>query len=394
MFKPAFIDVASSKLDSYLAKYADSPLRAFGHFSFWSVRELLGRRIVMKPISDDVCRIAFALNGGLGDKLLAVNYIQCFEESLDCRHEIDLYSDHDRHLDELRDFCSGGHFVDRIRPFRDADRRYDLVFDMVRFAFPIYCHRDKIKRLSAKLDVLCGALEDFHRRHHHYFQAMTPADYLGLAWTALNGRTRLQQADIDGHLNVTERLRLKIETPVKDVLARFSLEGVPFVTLQRGVGGSKKNRSTRLWPMDHYLRLVSLLKRRRPEIVIVRLGDAQTLPIPGVDRDLRGKTDFGELKVLLRESLCHIDGECGMVHLRHFLGGGKSVVLFGPTSEALYGYPENANLRSAVCPGGCEWISADYEKRCPRGFSVSECLTHITPEEVLQNIESVINERL
>ena len=49
-----------------------------------------------------------------------------------------------------------------------------------------------------------------------------------------------------------------------------------------------------------------------------------------------------------------------MVHARHFLGGGTSVVLFGPTDERFYGYPENVNLSRRFCPFACELIDDDW----------------------------------
>lgn len=51
----------------------------------------------------------------------------------------------------------------------------------------------------------------------------------------------------------------------------------------------------------------------------------------GIDVNLIGKTDWDDLKILLKNALYHIDGECGMVHLRKALKTGPSVVLFGPT---------------------------------------------------------------
>ena len=50
---------------------------------------------------------------------------------------------------------------------------------------------------------------------------------------------------------------------------------------------------------------------------------------------------WGDLKILLKNALYHIDGECGMVHLRKALKTGPSVVLFGPTPIKFFSYSNN-----------------------------------------------------
>lgn len=49
-----------------------------------------------------------------------------------------------------------------------------------------------------------------------------------------------------------------------------------------------------------------------------------------------------KLKVILKHAKLHIDSEGGLVHLRHAIKGGPSVVLFGPTS------PLSANTPSGL----------------------------------------------
>jgi len=60
--------------------------------------------------------------------------------------------------------------------------------------------------------------------------------------------------------------------------------------------------------------------------------------------------------------------------------------LFGPTDKQFYGYAENINLLSDACAGGCEWMTAVYSTKCPRGFKDNKCLTSLSPETVLSHV--------
>ena len=94
-----------------------------------------------------------------------------------------------------------------------------------------------------------------------------------------------------------------------------------------------------------------------PSLSIVQVGrENPESDLVGTDIDLRDQTSFEELKVILKQSALHIDGECGMVHLNHALGG-RSAVLFGPTNMDFVGYPENINVKAKdACPLWCEWV--------------------------------------
>jgi ADP-heptose:LPS heptosyltransferase len=105
-----------------------------------------------------------------------------------------------------------------------------------------------------------------------------------------------------------------------------------------------------MWPIRDYERFIELFRRAYPDIKVVQLGHSDRLckSIDGVDVNLVGKTSLGELAVLLKHSLFHLDGECGMVHMIRFLNG-RSIAIFGTTSENFLGYPENINLRGNGC---------------------------------------------
>lgn len=90
-----------------------------------------------------------------------------------------------------------------------------------------------------------------------------------------------------------------------------------------------------------------------------------------------------------------VDNEGGMVHLRHALRGGSSVVLFGPTSKAVFGYPENENISSSVCDHWCEWQIPDWQYVCARlGTPGHPCMDAIRTEDVLAAVHRVLDGRV
>ena len=67
--------------------------------------------------------------------------------------------------------------------------------------------------------------------------------------------------------------------------------------------------STKLWPVDHYNRLLAFIKKHYTTIKIVQLGisDDRCPALENIDINLVGKTNFEELKALVAKSSFHID---------------------------------------------------------------------------------------
>ncbi|MGN0835636.1 MAG: glycosyltransferase family 9 protein [Candidatus Spyradosoma sp.] len=203
--------------------------------------------------------------------------------------------------------------------------------------------------------------------------------------TQIFGKTRFSQFSTARELPLpSEPFLLNCSVSENGVRKKFT-GTVPYITLQRGVQNA--DSATRCWSVEKYEAFVSAFKERFPQVKVVQLGAASTKAISGCDLDLRGKTSFEELKALLKYGVFHLDGECGMVHLKHVLGG-RSVVLFGPTSEKFKGYPENVNLSDRPCPHVCEWLSSKWDKQCLfTGTCESLCMNSISPEAVLDAVE-------
>ena len=109
-----------------------------------------------------------------------------------------------------------------------------------------------------------------------------------------------------------------------------------------------------------------------------------------VHLNLAGKTSLDEIKAILKNSLLHIDGEGGLVHLRHALKAGPSCVLFGPSSPEVLGYSENINLSSGACPIHCEFYHDDWLKECVKNLDCV-CMKELKPDFVFTKISQYLS---
>ncbi|MGL6195957.1 MAG: glycosyltransferase family 9 protein [Thermoguttaceae bacterium] len=391
MYKTSYLDAASRKCEQYHAKYGTHPWKANSFFLLWSLKQLFKFNRPMRSKADNICRVGFELKGGVGDILVSLNYLQCLHQFLEGKIAFDLYALEKRDACKITQvLCREQNFVKQVHPISHLKNDYDLYITITRYPEIQYLNESKISSLCPKLYQWCQKVDEFRKDNPVVYRTGTYGDYLGRKHATLQGQNRLQQADIGNQLKIKSVFQPKIFADTQGTLAKFSLENRRFITLQRGVGGGNRSEATKLWPMSHYETLVKGIKERMPDVSIVQLGILKNLPINGVDLDLRNKTSFEDVMVLVQQSSCHIDGECGLVHLRHFLKGGTSIVMFGPTEEQFYGYAENINMRSDSCLGGCEWITPVYNKKCPRGFAENVCLKNLAPEVVLTQVLKVI----
>jgi ADP-heptose:LPS heptosyltransferase len=209
----------------------------------------------------------------------------------------------------------------------------------------------------------------------------------------LEKRRRVAQPDVYGLISIqdTSRYPLKIDINEAEYLELMGLRDIDYVILHRGTDVNEDTkRCNKLWPVQYYAILLRILKQHYPNYQYVQLGvSTDRCPaMEGAGINLVGKTNMEQIKVLLKNARLLIDGEGGMPHLRHCLGGGRSVVLFGPTSKEFYGYPENINIQGDGCPHCCEWVTEGWMRNCPRGYNRPPCMLSIIPEMVVREIHN------
>ncbi len=166
----------------------------------------------------------------------------------------------------------------------------------------------------------------------------------------------------------------------------------PFVTVQNGVDLDVMNwsyvtgqRPTKSLPALTWRQTVALLNQKG--FVTVQLGTLKEDLIEGVSLDLRGKTTFRQAAVILKSAHCQVGVEGGLVHLANAMQA-ISVIMFGPTSVDLFGYPQNINLTAGDC-NSCWWSKRDWFIYCPRGLKEPECMNAFRAEKIVEAVLSI-----
>lgn len=351
-------------------------------------------------LTNDVLNIGFQIAGGIGDRLIAANYLLAFREKYGRDHvRIDILVN-GRNSDNS--IFREGYVVDHIYvkdPKKSTESycgNYDLFIKLVRYPVVFQKHLSAIAKYEPDLIDYVYRCEAFRAHYLRFIDHAGITDGQSGHFSILNGKKRFQQADITGEFNLEETFRyeLHINAPT-EYLTSISLNNEMYITVHRGVDINYISTSIKLWPLGYYDVLLKLIKTCYPQIRIVQLGvsEERCPAMEYTDINLVGTTTMEEVKILLKNSLVHIDGEGGMVHLRHALNGGTSIVLFGPTSEEFYGYSENVNVRGNGCETWCEWCVEGWQEGCLRKIGGVPCMQSITPEMVFEKFEDLMAKR-
>ena len=340
----------------------------------------------------DKIKAAFRLNGGLGTYLMEENFIQYFYDAFPDLLSITVYGENSTAINE--GIFRGQYFIDQYFPrsmFRSDG--YDLVVDINWFPKVMKADVKKIRAASARMGTVVDSWISFCNDPdlRHLAEISSLYDPNIYTYAIARGQTRLTVCDIGGHLGVRRDYRLKIgiNEDEAQVLQRFGLTSGNYITMQQGVNSKcRTSDSPRQWPNGYYGEFCRIMKGYFPDIVLVQLGELDNnRPIDGIDRCLLGETGFEELKVLLKHARVHIDGDCGMVHLRKALHGGTSVVLYGQTSAQVLGYDDDINLTSHACKHWCGKTFDAWKRRC---FIADKplCMEAITPQHVADTVKA------
>lgn len=326
-------------------------------------------------------RICLSLEGGLGDLMVGLNWVCGFYKKFSplCQIQLDIAFSNKQ---MVKAFVPD--FVHQIILLKEKKQKsYDLIINCVRC--PVVEYAD-VSRLPAAVLMYTQKLLDFEHEHRDLL-LLTPYKDTVTRNIFSSCVKRWHQADILDELNLTEEFGFSV--PIhneKETLKKFNLYGKKYITLNREGGSDQGWESTKLWPLSYYRKLVEELKRVYPNYELVEVGAGRGERMNNTHRNLAGKTSLEEINVILKHAVLHIDGEGGLVHLRHALKAGPSCVFFGPTSPEVYGYEENLNLRSSACSVCCEFYSKTWQRKCLRGKCV--CMESLSPEYVLEQIEA------
>lgn len=346
----------------------------------------------MRSLSkSEVPSIVFFVKGGLGDLVIARNYIWHFYQYISkrpfqlkiCYHYPDLLA------------TFGATLPGVVQTAATPDELSGVLkIELNRYPRVLAGDVEKLSVYSPELGKILSSWKAFQSHNRKLFDLMPQTDGLCNDYALLLGAKRINQADIGGVLGIKEEYDAPMPLPEDEqaVLKQFGLAGTPYITVQRGhsIVEERSNKNTKVWPTQYYQELIWLIKKFCSKYKIVQLGTNRKefdMNFDAVDVNLRGKTSLKDLCVILKNAALHIDCEGGLVHLRHALKGGPSMVLFGPTSPEFYGYSENLNIRTNACARPCEWVTDDWLTRCARRTDKGCCMRSLTPQFVLEQMK-------
>lgn len=378
------------KSRKYSHKYAGRPRKAALKLAFWNLACSFRRHPTLKKsVSESFPAmrpakkiIAVNIMGGIGDLLIGCNYVYCLSRKFP---ELSIHVHSRKEIVErfLSEDIWNGTIIDCSQKLREED--YDAVFDLSRYPKVISLDAQAVFQLGDFAEYIEG-LQAFRVRYPHFLASRTTFDGMTAVYSSILGKKRIQQADVGDMLGIEEEFAYQLPYAKTDICEASGLVPGRFITVHRGCDTTHTANSIKLWPLEHYDALIEGLKERFPDIPVVQLGinEERCPAMKGVDLNLVGRTSLDDVLMLLEKSRLHIDSEGGYVHMRHALRGGTSIVLFGPTLKEFFGYSENINLRSSVCPQSCEHIMEKWDTYCHLSRSeVPACMNGLLPEDVL-----------
>ena len=341
----------------------------------------------MKKIS-----IAFIVNGGMGTVIVRANFIQYFYNEFNDIADITIYG-HDNHIINSGIFSNNNCYNTLYEKnlFKNEDiNKYDVV--IILDSIPNVIKSNITKDYGCIYNIIDSWKNYKTKNNNIIFYKYTRESKEYLYTNMLNKKKHIiNSIDITNHFHISEEYILKInfKKDAQKVLEKFCLKDKVFYTFQIGANPKLQSRNVpKIWPYEYYEELIRMLKKKYCDVIFVQIGEhsPSSLILQNCDISLIGKTDFEDLKILLKYSTLHFDSECGMVHLRKAVHGGRSVVFFGPTLPNIFGYRSNINCRSDKCQYGCAEIHDRWEISCINIKNQNICMTSLTPQKVYKQI--------
>lgn len=390
-----YFDVMKRALDKYELLYIQNTRLVALKMILRNVKFIFKKQNIQLLKKDEInsnfINIVFELDGGLGDIIIALNYIQNFSNNFN-NIAINLVV-HQKFIDEVKLLLRNHNFVSNINVVDNTLlQQCDMYIRLVRFPIIKYVRQSRISRFDYNLIDWVNKSIEFCNEYPEYRKEGSVSDALLTAYSTINGHNRLTQANIIKYFPMSEIFKIDIGNK-NEHLSKFHLQEDQYIVLQGGCGIASKAKNqittTREWDIDNFSKLIHLLKEKYPSYKYVQVGYDNGLYMKNTDYNLCGKTNFEELLSIVNGAKLLISTEAGVVHFRHFSSKKKSVVLFGPTRLDVFGYDENININSGVCEG-CEWISNKWREVCIKTNNKALCMQKLTPEMVMEQLKNKI----
>ncbi len=388
-----FPERAESRVKKLRDSFPDSPRRQAISLCLWSLEKCLWGNITSgmqkyRSHCTGPLKMSVLNTGGIGDAVINLNWIYQFFSRIECPCQFDIYTNAPLAL--IRSITDGWPQLRKVedRSVNFSLREYDAVFAVTSSAMVKILGLDESRlKVSPFAYDFCRRLHAFQLENPDLFNRTNYQQVFHFA--KFFGRHRWSQGDFDGSLDL-EGKTYPAACPVsrEEIAGKFGLNG-PFITVHRESGF--KGPDTKLWSAGNYAELLRRLHgdlAGKYSIALIGVEKNYKAPaLPGIT-DLRGKTTFGDLMSLLKHAAFHVCCEGLTAHLRHFLDGGRSFVIYGPSDSAYFSYHGNTAFHGEECPHGCEDICSDWPFRCIKGHAFCRSIEQVTVDEVHAAIRS------
>lgn len=335
--------------------------------------------------NDRKIMIAFYPTGGMGDYIISSKLIEELQKYSDCIITV---------------FCEKmqagkavygareGVFVEAYSKFERTRNSYDLALMVEHFVHVINMDNDRLRMSAPQLYSRMKFIVDNWEKLYVNIPQQCFRERVQFERCRLLGLNRWTELRMGRAFEIdNQRTVIPMDHGFEREWEELNLKRKDYITLNRGADQMREGKEQlKVWSKTNYVRLVELCKKRFPQLMIVQLGSKECERIDGVDVALLGQ-NLELVKWIIKNSLCHIDGEGGLVHLATQLDT-KCIVLFGPTPIHMYGYEQNINIISPKC-NNCMGLHEDWAYKCYRNEDEPRCMQDIKPELVVEKLQLV-----
>ena len=332
---------------------------------------------------DNILEIAYSPLGGLGDYIISKCVLEEILAITDCR--VDLYCENEEFGNAIY-----SDVVSTFVPYRQYDSKrhnYDLALSVEHFVHVNNMDDRRVKVIAPALYKKMKYIQDNWSSLYVPISKQHWRERVHFDRCSCLSLNRWSELRMGGVFSITKKIvSIPMHEEFKGWLNNNSEK--QYITINYGADSMRKNQNQiKVWPKEYYERLIVLLNKLRPNINVIQLGARESTRITGCDDYLLGES-LEQTKWVLHNSLCHIDCEGGLVHLATQLGT-RCIVLFGPTPEFMYAYPQNINIRNPEC-SACMGFHRDWAYKCFKGFDKPICMYGITPEMIITELVRIL----
>ena len=330
--------------------------------------------------------IAFRPAGGLGDYIISAKVFEEILESCDCK--VVVYCKNVVFGESIYGYKENVEIRDEKR-FEVERHKFDLALQVDHFV--CVKNRDR-KRLLSMAPDLCKKVDyicDNWNRLYIPERKQYLRERLLFERCRMLGLDRWTELRMGGAFDIADKkVNIPLYAEYENELERIGIKGTKYITINRGADVLKEGfQQLKVWSKEYYEQFIAIFKAKHPDIMVVQLGSAKDEMITGVDKYCLGE-NMEIVKWVLKNSLCHVDCEGGLVHLATQLDT-TNVVIFGPTPLHMYAYPQNINLCSDKC-SNCMGLHEDWAYTCIRDEQAL-CMKDIKPQQVADSVFAVID---